>query len=440
MTILYRGKHVFRKLKAGSTVQITSGNVQVDSGDVAAGGGLRVVTKMSGGDGLNLASGHLTVRSGNVTIGGTLTMGGLVGGIALSGKLSGADGATFASGHLTVSSGNATIGGTATVNGVATVGHLNTAGRISGGGITQLGATVTIASGNLAVNSGTVLAGGVATLGGVNTAGAISGAGATVLGGTLQVGATATLTSGNLSVNSGTISAGGLATFTGGLVTPTFISGGAGVDLASGPLFVRSGNTTIGGTLTVTGLAGLGAATATSMISGGASLNLASGNLFVRSGDITIGGHSDSKVFVANNFMCPAPGTDWTPSSGGILLGLAKATKYAWMPLDFLKVGDEIVGYKLVGVFDNVSDLSGTLDASLVKVALGGAGAARSVPTGGSISQGVPGQGWISNTATLNAVEVVGANNAYQIEILGTTSVSAQLTVCQAEVTVNRKV
>ena len=153
-------------------------------------------------------------------------------------------------------------------------------------------------------------------------------------------------------------------------------------------------------------------------------------------GDVAASGHSDSKEFVVNAFQYPAPGTDWTPQAEGAGLGASLTAKKAWLPLNFLKIGDEIVSYKLVG--DIVEAAAATLDCKLVKVNKANPITTTDV-TGGGITQ-LDADGNFDALATLGAVEVVATDKAYLLEILGTTGVADAITVMHAEVKVNRKV
>src|SRR3990167_3087454 len=53
-------------------------------------------------------------------------------------------------------------------------------------------------------------------------------------------------------------------------------------------------------------------------------------------------GASRAQTFLANAFICPAPGTDWTPQLEGVGLAQSLSAKKCWIPLNFLKIGDII--------------------------------------------------------------------------------------------------
>lgn len=148
--------------------------------------------------------------------------------------------------------------------------------------------------------------------------------------------------------------------------------------------------------------------------------------------DVVMSGHKNSQVFLANTFQCPASGTDWTFSQWGAALSASKTTKYCWLPLDFLKVGDEIVSYKVYG--DCTEAAAATLDCKLIKVTADSS----SDVTGGAMTQ-VTADGPIASTVTITSPETVVAGKFYALMFTGTTGVGDQFYVNGAEVTVNRK-
>ncbi len=140
------------------------------------------------------------------------------------------------------------------------------------------------------------------------------------------------------------------------------------------------------------------------------------------------------REFVANAFQYPAPGTDWTPELKGAGLAQNLAAKNCWLPLNFLKIGDYIISYKLVG--DAVEAAALILDCKLVRV-----NKANPITTtdiaGGAIAQ-VDADGNFDVLATLTAIEVVATDKQYKLELLGTTGGGDVLTVMGAEVMVIR--
>jgi len=140
-------------------------------------------------------------------------------------------------------------------------------------------------------------------------------------------------------------------------------------------------------------------------------------------------------VFDANAFQYPAPGTDWTPQLEGAHLAASLGTKKCWIPLNFLKQGDEIVSYRLTG--DAVEAAALTLDCKLVRINLADPLTTTDV-AGGAIVQ-VDANGNFDVLVTLTAKEVVATDKQYVLELLGTTGIGDSITVTGAEVRVNRR-
>lgn len=136
------------------------------------------------------------------------------------------------------------------------------------------------------------------------------------------------------------------------------------------------------------------------------------------------------KEFTVNAFQYPAPGTDWTPALTGAGLAASKSAKKVWLPLNFLKIGDQIISYKLVGDATEAAAL--TLDCKLVSVNKANPLTTTDV-TGGGITQ-VTADGNFDSEAVLTALEVVVTDKQYVLEILGTTGVGDSITVIGAEV------
>jgi hypothetical protein len=139
-------------------------------------------------------------------------------------------------------------------------------------------------------------------------------------------------------------------------------------------------------------------------------------------------------TFMADAFQYPAPGTDWTPQLEGAHLAQSLAAKKVWLPLNFLKIGDEIISYKLTG--DAIEADTMTLDCKLVKVNLADPLTTTDV-TDGDITQ-IDADGDFDSEATLSALETVATDKQYTLEILGTTGTGDSITVMGAEVKVRR--
>ena len=139
-------------------------------------------------------------------------------------------------------------------------------------------------------------------------------------------------------------------------------------------------------------------------------------------------------TFMANAFQYPAPGTDWTSDLKGAGLAASLTTKKVWLPLNFLKIGDGIIGYKLVG--DAVEAAALTLDCKLVRVNLADPLTTTDVAGGGIVQ--IAANGNFDSAATLTAVEIVATDKQYTLEILGTTGVGDTIVVMGAEVLIRR--
>lgn len=141
-------------------------------------------------------------------------------------------------------------------------------------------------------------------------------------------------------------------------------------------------------------------------------------------------------TFMANAFQYPAPGTDWTPQLEGAGLAASLGAKKVWIPLNFLKIGDDIVSYKLVGDATEAAALM--LDCKLVRVDLADPLDTDDV-AGGGITQ-IDATGNFDSEAVLTAIETVATDKQYALEILGTTGAGDSITVMGAEVLVRRLV
>lgn len=126
------------------------------------------------------------------------------------------------------------------------------------------------------------------------------------------------------------------------------------------------------------------------------------------------------REFTANVFQYPNPGTDWTPAITGATLAANLAAKKCWLPLSFLKIGDYIISYKIVGDMHKEGGDTCTFDCKLVR-----ANKADPLTTtdvaGGSITQ-VTADGNFDVLATLTDIEVIATDKQYLLELAGTTS------------------
>lgn len=141
------------------------------------------------------------------------------------------------------------------------------------------------------------------------------------------------------------------------------------------------------------------------------------------------------REFTANNFKFASTFAGWTSSLNGAELAASLTTKKVWLPLDFLKIDDEIVSYKVVG--DATETTALTLDCKIVKVNKADP-ITRTDIGGGGITQITAG-GNFDSEATLSAVETVATDKQYILEIQGTTGAGDVITVMGAEVKINRR-
>jgi len=140
-----------------------------------------------------------------------------------------------------------------------------------------------------------------------------------------------------------------------------------------------------------------------------------------------------SRTFMANAFICPAPGTDWTPQLEGVGLAQSLSAKKCWIPLNFLKIGDIITAYNLVGDATEAAAL--TLDCKLVRINKADPLTTTDI-TNGAITQ-ITADGVIDAAANPDD-ETVATDKQYVLEILGTTGAGDSITLIGAEVTITR--
>lgn len=141
-----------------------------------------------------------------------------------------------------------------------------------------------------------------------------------------------------------------------------------------------------------------------------------------------------SRTFLVNTFHFPAPGTDWTPQLEGAHLAQSLSAKKCWIPLNFLKIGDVITSYKLLG--DIVEAVAATLDCKLVQVNLADPLTTTDVTNGGMVQQAADGD---FDVETNCDDTTVATDKQYVLEIAGTTGAGDSITVIGAEVVVTRK-
>jgi hypothetical protein len=142
---------------------------------------------------------------------------------------------------------------------------------------------------------------------------------------------------------------------------------------------------------------------------------------------------SFAQVFLVNAFICPAPGTDWTPQLEGCGLAASKSAKKCWLPLNFLKIGDVITSYTLVGDVTEVA--AATVDCKLVQVNKADPLTTTDVTNGGMTQVTADGN---FDVAVNCDDTTVATDKQYALEILGTTGVGDAIIVTGAEVAITR--
>lgn len=140
-----------------------------------------------------------------------------------------------------------------------------------------------------------------------------------------------------------------------------------------------------------------------------------------------------TRTFMVNAFQYPNPGTDWTPTITGAFLDANLAAKKCWLPLNFLKIGDVITTYNLVG--DAIEAAALTLDCKLVKVNKADPLTTTDITNGG-ITQ-IDADGDFDSSASVDD-ETVATDKQYLLEIEGTTGAGDSIYVMGAEVSVLR--
>ncbi len=397
--------------------------------------------------------------------------------IKFSGDIIG-DGVTNADFDLSASSGtfltptgNITIGGTTTISGTTRLNFQDSGTYLysSADGTLDLVSdtiqNITCPTINL-VASSAILLDGDTTINAAHTFG--TGTGAVALNGSVILATTKTFTSGTGSAIGGVFTVyrdgSGNSAFT---LTPgsslvigentsfsgaeTFGTGTGAVSingdtvLATAKTFTSGTGSAIGGIFTIysdgSGNKSVDITPGTSIILGdnmsfaGTETFTSGTGLTTISGDYTLTGHFQAQEFTANAFNFPAPASEWSPILAGAFFAASLTTKKCWIPLNFLKIGDEIVSYKIVG--DVTESNAATLDCKLVRINLANPLTTTDV-TGGGIVQ-VDADGNFDVEATLSAVETVATDKQYALELLGTTGVADTITVIGAEVKVNRK-
>ena len=142
------------------------------------------------------------------------------------------------------------------------------------------------------------------------------------------------------------------------------------------------------------------------------------------------------RYFMCNAIQYPAPGTDFTPEQKGAALVASRTGKKCWIPLNMLKIGDEIISYKVLGRVTS-SGNTVTVDAKIAKIAK--VGTVTNI-TGGAITQVSKSAAYtLDEECTLTTLETVATDYMYNIEIAGTTAATTTIKIVGVELRFNRK-
>ena len=142
-----------------------------------------------------------------------------------------------------------------------------------------------------------------------------------------------------------------------------------------------------------------------------------------------------SIVFHVNAFQYPNPGPDWTPQLEGAGLAASLVAKKCWLPLNFLKVGDIITAYNLVG--DMVVATAATLDCKLVRINKADPLTTTDIVSGAIVQISADGN---FDQAVNPDDETVATDKQYVLELLGTTGAGDAITVMGVEMAITRRI
>ena len=152
-------------------------------------------------------------------------------------------------------------------------------------------------------------------------------------------------------------------------------------------------------------------------------------------GDLHLLSSAKDVTFMANAFQYPVPATEWGPSGFGAHLPVAQTAALAYLPLNFLKIGDVIISYNLTG--DMIVAGTSTLDCKLVRINLADPITPTDITNGAIAQQTADGD---FDVAASVDDETVATDKMYYLLITGTTDAADQIYVMGAEVIVRRLV
>jgi len=140
-----------------------------------------------------------------------------------------------------------------------------------------------------------------------------------------------------------------------------------------------------------------------------------------------------SRTFHVNQFHFPDPISEWRPTLNGAYLPASLTAKKCWIPLNFLKAGDIITAYNLVG--DAIETNALTLDCKLVQVNKADPLTTTDI-TSGAITQIIADGNF--DQAVNPTDTTVATDKQHLLELQGTTGVGDEIYVIGAEITITR--
>ena len=140
-----------------------------------------------------------------------------------------------------------------------------------------------------------------------------------------------------------------------------------------------------------------------------------------------------ARTFHVNKFHFPDPISEWTPTVNGAYFPVSLTAKKCWLPLNFLKVGDIITAYNLVG--DAIETNALTLDCKLVQVNKADPLTTTDITNGAMVQVIANGN---FDVAVNPDDTTIATDKQYVLELLGTTGVADEIYVIGAEVTITR--
>ena len=152
-------------------------------------------------------------------------------------------------------------------------------------------------------------------------------------------------------------------------------------------------------------------------------------------GDLAVSGHKQSQTMLFNSFNMLA---NWVNAIDGTArLPASETAQKFTIPISGLKVGDELVAFRIVGQIESAG-ATATLDADLRKVTKAAADVTDA--SVGAITQvSVAADTAVDAAKTLAAVTTVAADFQYYVLVTGTTAGSTDIAVIGIEVDLNRK-